>query len=260
METGLRHKVVLVTGGANGIGRGIVECFVEEESIVVIADWNDADAAMTASAYQANGAAVSSMQMDVRDPLAVKRTVADVIRLHGRIDVLVNDIGTHLYKRALDITVDEFDKVIETDLRGHFLMSQQVIPQMMQQGGGAIVNISSVHALATRPRFAVYAAAKGGVVAMTRGLALEVAKENIRVNAVLPGMSMSKAFQAKLAQLGPEEQEKMLLQSAYNTPIGHVGHPKEIGYAVVFLASDRASFITGAAIPVDGGETIHLDW
>ena len=260
MDTGLKGKVVVVTGGANGIGRGIVECFVEEGSNVVIADWNEADADAAVRRLRDQGSQVAFAKMDVRQPSDIRGMVSWVMQTYGRIDVLVNDIGTHLYKPAIDMTVADFDKVVETDLRGHFLVSQQVFPHMIHHGGGAIVNIASVHALATRPKFSVYAAAKGGVVALTRGLALEGAPHHVRVNVVLPGMSMSKEFQLRLNSLTPEQREAALKRAAYNTPIGHVGEPKEIGYAAVFLASNKASFITGAALTVDGGETVHLDW
>lgn len=260
MDTGLQGKVVIVTGGANGIGKGIVECFVEEGSTVIIADWNEADAEETAERFRAQEASVESVRMDVRQRSDIQSMVSYVIQKFGRIDVLVNDIGTHLYKPVLEITIEDFDKIIETDLRGHFLVSQTVLPHMIRQGGGAIVNIASVHAMATRPRFSVYAAAKGGIVSLTRGLALEGAPHHVRVNAVLPGMSMSKDFQVRLNSLTAEQRHATLEQAAYNTPIGHVGDPKEIGYAVVFLASEKASFITGTAVTVDGGETVHLDW
>lgn len=260
MDLGLTNKVVLVTGGANGIGKGIVSDFLEEGSRVVIADWNEEDGRRTRDEFHANGHDVTFLQMDVRNLDHIKQVVNTVIETHGQIDVLVNDIGTHMYKSSLEFSVDDFDKLIQTDLRGHFLMTQQVVPHMKKQGKGAIVNIASVHALATRPNFTVYAAAKGGIVSMTRGLALEFATDGIRVNTVLPGMSISKNFQTRLDAMTQEERQETLKNAAYNTPLGVVGFPKMIGYPVVFLASEKASFMTGAIIPVDGGETIHLDW
>ncbi|GGH78674.1 NAD(P)-dependent dehydrogenase (short-subunit alcohol dehydrogenase family) [Pullulanibacillus pueri] len=260
MDLGLKEKIVLVTGGANGIGRGIVSDFLEEGSRVVIADWNEEDGIQTQVAFREKGYEVMFLQMNVRHLDEIKQAVETVIEHYGRIDVLVNDIGTHMYKSSLDFTVEEFDQLIQTDLRGHFLMTQQVVPHMKAQGGGAIVNIASVHALATRPHFSVYAAAKGGIVSMTRGLALEFAPAGIRVNTVLPGMSISKDFQKRLEVLSDKEREAALEKAAYNTPLGVVGEPKFIGYPVVFLASEKAAFMTGAIVPVDGGETIHLDW
>jgi len=260
MDLGLKDKVVIVTGGANGIGKGIVSGFLEEGSRVVIVDWNEEDGVKTQHEFASMGHDVSFIRMNVRSVEDVELVVSQVVAQYGTIDVLVNDIGTHLYKPSLEITIDDFNKLIETDLRGHFFMTQKVVPVMKEQGGGAIVNIASVHAWATRPNFSVYAAAKGGIVSMTRGLALEFAPDHIRINTVLPGMSISKAYQQRLDELNEEEREKELTRAAYNTPLGVVGFPKQIGYPVVFLASEKASFMTGAIVAVDGGETIHLDW
>lgn len=255
-----KDRAVLVTGGANGIGRGIVQCFAEQGARIVIADWSEEDGQAACDELARDGVEALYVKMDVRREEEIEQVVTKSVERFGRIDVLVNDIGTHYYRTIEETTAEQFDRVLQTDLRGHFLMSQKVIPVMEEQGKGSIVNISSIHAVSTRVRCAAYAAAKGGINAMTRAMALECAPKKIRINTVMPGMSISKAFQQRLDALTPEERDRRLKEAAYNTPIGHVGDPMEIGYAVCFLASDKASFITGAALAVDGGESIHLDW
>lgn len=256
----LVDKVAIITGGAAGIGRGIVQCFVESGARVAIADWNDQDGESARDELVAKGYDVAYFKMDVKSESNINQVVEATLERFGRIDVLVNDIGTHLYKPVLEVSGDEFDKLIHTDLRGHFFMSKAVVPHMIDRRYGSIVHISSIHALATRPSFTLYAAAKGGIVAMTRGMALEWAPYGIRVNTVLPGMSRSKQFNHWLSELPPDDRVNRLKQSANNTPLGRIGEPKEIGHAVAFLASDLASFITGAILPVDGGESVHLRW
>lgn len=259
MDMGLQDKIVIVTGGANGIGWGIAQSFAEEGAKILIADWNEEDGNRAVQELASQNAEALYVKMDVRSEDDVDHAIHTALSAWSQVDVLVNNIGTHFYKPIAEISAGDFDRVMQTDLRGHFLMSQRIIPIMKRQGRGAIVNISSIHALSTGIGFTAYAAAKGGINAMTRAMALECAPD-IRINAVMPGMSISKEFQKRLDALTAEERKDVLEKAASNTPIGHVGHPMEIGKAVVFLASGQASFITGASLPVDGGESIHLNW
>ncbi len=253
-------QVVIVTGGGAGIGKGIAQCFAREGARVAIADWNEETGARSCAELAESGAEAVFIQTNVQRESDIEHAVDTALKTWGRIDVLVNNVGTHLYKNMLDITTEEWDRLIATDLRGHWLMSKKVLPHMMGRKKGSIVHIASVHAWQTRPAFTLYAAAKGGIVSMTRAMALECAPYGIRVNAVLPGYTVTSALETRLEQLGPDERETFLRKQAYNIPLGRLALPQEIGNAVVFLAGEQASFITGASLAVDGGETIHLDF
>ncbi|WP_274650902.1 SDR family NAD(P)-dependent oxidoreductase [Paenibacillus humicola] len=253
-------RTVIVTGGAAGIGQGIAQCFAEEGSRLLIADWDEEAGNRFCKELQDGGRDAVFIRTNVGEERDLDRIVETALARWGRIDVLVNNVGTHLYKPMLDISADDFDRVIATDLRGHWLLSRKAMPAMISSGSGAIVHISSVHAWATRPNFSVYAAAKGGIVSMARAMALECAPHGIRVNTVLPGYTISSRLQQRLNEMPAEEHEAFLSKQAYNIPLGRLALPQDIGHAVVFLASGKASFITGACLAVDGGETIHLDF
>ena len=254
------EQVVIVTGGAAGIGKGIARCFLEEGASVVMADRDGADGIAACEELGRIGGSVIFAQTDMSDPAQIRRVAAETIERWGRIDVLVNNVGTHFYRPFLSIAPEEWDNVVAADLRGHFLMTQAVAPGMIERRSGSIVNIASVHALQTLPNFTVYAAAKGGVVSMTRALALEMAAHGVRVNAVLPGLTRNKSFERQFAALTEEERTERMRQAAVNVPLGRMAYPEEIGNAVVFLASGKASFITGSCLTVDGGESAHLRW
>jgi|HigsolmetaGSP12D_1036236.scaffolds.fasta_scaffold02795_2 NAD(P)-dependent dehydrogenase (short-subunit alcohol dehydrogenase family) len=254
------EQVVIVTGGAAGIGRGIARCFAEEGARVVIADWNEADGEATREELGRGGSEAVFVKTDVSDPAQIERVAAAAMDRWGRIDVLVNNVGTHDYRPFMEMTAQDWDRLIASDLRGHFLMSRAVVPSMIARKSGSIVHIASVHALQTMPRFTVYAAAKGGIVSMTRGMALELAEHGIRVNAVLPGLTRNKNVDRSLQGLTDEERAERMKRAAVNVPLGRMADPKEIGNAVVFLAGAKASFITGACLTVDGGESAHLRW
>ncbi|MFC5401227.1 SDR family NAD(P)-dependent oxidoreductase [Cohnella soli] len=249
----LENKVVLVTGGAASIGRGIVNCFVREKARVVIADRDEQEGSRLAQALLGHGASCLYVPMDVAVESDADRTVEEALKMWGAIDVLVNNVGTHFYKPIIDVSVDEWDRFIATDLRGHFLMSKKVLPHMMARNQGSIVNISSIHSVLSAAHFGAYAAAKGGIVAMTRSMAVEYAPFGIRVNAVLPGWTRNKGLDMEMAHLTDEEKEDRMGKMAVNIPLRRIADPMEIGNSVVFLASDKASYITGSALTVDGG-------
>lgn len=252
------NQTCIVTGGAAGIGRGIVECLLRDGANVMIADRNERDGAETARELAAFGDRVAYCRTDVASERQIDEVVAFTRERWGRIDVVVNNVGTHFYENIEAISAEQWDSVIAADLRGHFLMSQKALPALKQSGRGNVVHISSVHARLSLPNFSVYAAAKGGIVSLSRVMALEWAPYGIRVNAILPGLVRSKQVNVELAELSEEMRNNTLKRMSSHIPIGRIGNPHDIGDLVVFLCSERASFITGAAIPVDGGISARL--
>ena len=248
-------RAVLVTGGALGIGRGIVEGFAAAGAAVVIADVNaDAARKLAAELGRAGHRAMTTLG-DVADAGDAERMVAETIAGLGRLDVLVNNAGilpADWYFRVDEMPEDVWDRILDVNLKGIFLMSKAAIPQIRLAGGGAIVNIASVQGLQSAPRVPSYAASKGGVLSLTRQMALDYARENIRVVAVCPGTIDTDMSRAGTRSAGGDIDEAVRAMGARH-PLGRIGQPRDIANAVLFLASDRASFITGEYLNVDGG-------
>ena len=248
-------RVALVTGGALGIGRGIVEGFAAAGAAVAIADVN-ADAARALAAEQERaGHRVLAVIGDVSDAADAERIVAETVAAFGRLDVVVNNAGilpADWYFRVDEMPEDVWDRILDVNLKGIFLMSKAAIPQIRLAGGGAIVNVASVQGLQSAPRVPSYAASKGGVLSLTRQMALDYARENIRVVAVCPGTIDTDMSRAGARSSGGDIDEAVRAMAARH-PLGRIGQPRDIADAVLFLASDRASFITGEYLNVDGG-------
>jgi NAD(P)-dependent dehydrogenase (short-subunit alcohol dehydrogenase family) len=250
----LAGKVAIVTGAASGIGRGIAGLFVQEGARVAIADIDDAGGRQVAA--DLGGPSVARfIHTDVSDGAQVRALVEQTVAAFGGIDILINNAAIVIFKRLVDTEEYEWDRVIATNLRGVYLCCRSTIPQMLR-GGGAIVNMSSVRALATTPLVASYDASKGAIIAMTRTLALEHARDGIRVNCVLPGSIDTPVFRANLRAEGDEEERYRA--TAGGIPLGRVGQPIDIARAVLFLASDEASYATGAPFLIDGGLLARL--
>ena len=244
--------VVIVTGAADGIGWATAQQLASSGWVVAIMDLNAAQAAERA---QALGPQHSGWACDVTDADAVRERVAEVVACHDRIDALINNAGiADQTAPTLEQTAEAFDKVLSVHLRGAFLMSQQVIAQMLRQprdargNRGAIVNIGSIASFGGIPGRNAYSAAKAGVLGMTRALATEWARQGIRVNAVAPGY-VKTALVASLAERGAIDAQAI----ARRTPLGRMAAPEEIAQVIAFLVSPQASYITGAVLPVDGG-------
>lgn len=248
-------RVALVTGGALGIGRGIVEEFAAAGAAVAIADVNaDAARALAAELERAGHRVIATLG-DVASAADSDRMVAETTEAFGRLDILVNNAGIHpadWYFRVEDMPEDAWDRILDVNLKGIFLMSKAAIPQIRLAGGGAIVNIASVQGLQSAPMVPSYAASKGGVLSLTRQMALDYARENIRVVAVCPGTIDTDMSRAGARVAGGDIDEAVRAMGARH-PLGRVGQPRDIANAVLFLASDRASFITGEYLNVDGG-------
>lgn len=253
----LDGKIAIVTGGAQGIGEGIAAVLVAEGARVVIADVNGVQAERTAAALRQRGGEVVSFRADVASEGDVRALMEFTLATYGRLDILVNNAGIGVYKTVEEATVEEFDRCIAVNLRGVFLCCKYAIPLLRAAGGGAIVNIASVHAVQNVPGTAPYAASKGGVLALTRQMALDYGKDRIRINAVCPGWVLTPLTQGIFAASG--DAEGMLRRVAARQVLGRIGTPEDIGKAVLYLVSDDAAFVTGTALFVDGGLTAQLE-
>ena len=242
----LGDKVALVTGGSRGIGRGIAEIFAEQGAKVVINYRANAQAAkVVVEAIAAKGGDAMTVQADIRSKEAVDQMIRDVIDRFGRLDILINNAGITRDSLLVRMSEDDWDAVIETNLKGAFLCTKAVQRQMMRQRYGRIINITSVSGLAGNAGQANYAAAKAALVGFTKSVAKETGSRGITVNAVAPGFV--------LTDLTADLPESLIEQAKTSTPLGRWGTAREIAYAVAFLASDEAGFITGQVLSVDGG-------
>lgn len=240
---GLAGRVCIVTGGAQGIGEACIRRFARESAKVVIADIDDKPGAALAS--ELGGLYV---HCDVSDKAQVDALVAQTVAAHGRVDVLVNNAGIFKAADFLEITEADFDAVLRINLKGSFLVGQAVAREMAKTGRGSIVNMSSVNGMLAIPTIASYNVSKGGINQLTRVMALSLADQGIRVNAVAPG-TIATELAAK-AVLTSEDAKARIMS---RTPMKRLGEPSEIADAVAYLASDAASYITGEIVVVDGG-------
>lgn len=248
----LEGKVAIVTGGASGIGRAIVERFAEDGAHVAIADIDDAAGEALQKELSDDGRSVRFFHCDVGETLDVRNLVTTVFNVWERIDVLVNNAGIVHGADFLEIEEADFDRVLCVNLKGTFLVGQAVAKRMVEQveagnAPGAIINMSSINAQVAIPNQVPYCASKGGIMQLTKVMALSLAPHGIRVNAIGPGSIMTEMLAA--VNDDPAAKAKILSR----TPLGRIGEPSEIAAVAAFLASDQASYITGETIYADGG-------
>lgn len=248
-ESTTDHRVALITGAAGGIGQATVAAFVDSGWRVVAVDRVE------------NGdlpAVVAFHRVDLTDIESVAGLFERLRDEPGRLDALVNNAGVQISKPILKTTVEDWDHVMETNLRSTFLMGKHSL-NLLGASRGSVVNVSSVHALATSLNIAAYAASKGGILALTRAMALEFGARGVRVNTILPGAVDTPMLRAGLVRIEGRSLEAKLRVLSAKTALGRVGEPYEIAQGILFLAdSDRSSFITGQALVIDGGATARL--
>jgi NAD(P)-dependent dehydrogenase (short-subunit alcohol dehydrogenase family) len=247
----LEGKVAVVTGGSRGIGRAIVEKFLAEGAVVTFLDVDDAGGRQTVREIAAPPGTLAFETADITREADVRRAMERVAATAGTIDVLVNNAGVNAYFDAAAMTEAEWDAVFAVDLKGAWLCCKHVLPAMKTARRGSIVNIASIHATLTIAGMFPYAAAKAGLVGLTRSLALDCAPLNIRVNAVLPGWTRTRLVEEWFRmQPDPIEAERRVMRAH---PLGRIAAPAEIANLVAFVASDEASAIVGAALAIDCG-------
>ncbi len=246
-------KVALVSGGGSGIGRASALAFAREGAQVVVFE-RSREAARGFETFLADqGLEGHSLTVDVSRTRDVQRGVAAVTIRFGAIHVLVNNAGVEHAAAVHETAEADWDRVLGVNLKGVFLLSRQVLPVMLRGGGGAVVNVGSISGLLGWPLYAAYAASKGGVIQLTRQMAVDYARHNIRVNCVCPGTTWTPLIERLLAQEKDPEAAKAVIAARH--PLGRFAKPEEIAEAILFLASEEASFVTGAVLPVDGGYT-----
>ncbi|HEX7627819.1 MAG TPA: 3-oxoacyl-ACP reductase FabG [Candidatus Methanoperedens sp.] len=241
----VKDKVVIITGGGSGIGKETGILFAREGAKVVVADVNEKAGAETVDTIKKAGGEAFFAMLDVSNREQTKQVVKDTIAKYGRLDVLINNAGIIQDALVVKMTEEQWDKVININLKGPFNCIQAVVEQMITQGSGVILNISSIVALYGNVGQTNYAATKAGLVGMTKTLAKELGKKGIRVNAVAPGFiftPMTAAMPEKILEIMKEK-----------TPLKRLGTPMDIANTLLFLSSDESSFINGAVISVDGG-------
>ncbi|MBM3687081.1 MAG: glucose 1-dehydrogenase [Actinobacteria bacterium] len=244
----LSGKVAIVTGGSRGIGLGIANAFAGAGAAIVVAATNPEQSVAAVTQLQAGGARAAWVPTDVSDPDAVQAMVDQTVRLFGRIDILVNNAGINIRKRPEDLTPEEWHQVLAVNLDGPFLCSRAAYAVMKAGGGGKIINIGSLMSIFGNAKASAYGASKGGVVQLTKALAIAWAADGIQVNAILPGWIDTDLTQgARQQSPGLEE----VVQT--RTPEGRWGMPSDLGGPAVFLASAASDFVTGTTLIVDGG-------
>ena len=248
----MNNKTVLITGAGGGIGRACVHHFADKGWRVIGVDRSD-----FGEGFPSNGHFVKA---DISQPASVEVIFQEAKSFHSTLDVLVNNAAVQVAKPLVDTSVEEWDAVMASNLRSVFLFVKLAHP-LMKAAGGAVVNVSSVHAIQTSANIAAYAASKGGLLALTRAMAIEFAPDNIRVNAILPGAVDTPMLRAGLGRghVGQGDIQERLDNLARKTVNGKVGTPAEIAHAIYFLAdNEQSSFMTGQALVVDGGATARL--
>jgi NAD(P)-dependent dehydrogenase (short-subunit alcohol dehydrogenase family) len=247
----LSGRVALITGGAAGIGRATALLLAREGAAVAIADMNaEAGQAVVAEVIQAGGRAFCEL-VDVTRGTDCKRVAQRTIGEFGGIDILFNNAGVIRRATILDLSEEDWDRVMAVNVKAIYLLSREVIPQMQKQGHGSIINTASGWGLAGGAKAAAYCASKGAVVLLTKAMAVDHGPQNIRVNCICPGDTDTGMLRSEAQQLG--EPTDRFLSDAAKRPLGRVGSAEEIAQAVLYLAGDASSFVTGTALVIDGG-------
>jgi len=250
----LKGKVAIVTGGNGGIGKGITRGFAGVGADVVIAARNSKKTAEAAAEIKKeSGVRVLEVEVDVKQESQINTMAKKVLDAFGRIDVLVNNAGMNIRKMPQDLSAADYDEVLSANLRAAFLCSKAVYPAMKKAGGGKIINIGSMTSIFGGGKLLPYGTSKGGIVAMTRALAVAWALDNIQVNAILPGW-----IDTEMTQRARIELEGLNERVLARTPVGRWGRPEELQGTAIYLATAASNFITGVALPVDGGYSVNL--
>jgi NAD(P)-dependent dehydrogenase (short-subunit alcohol dehydrogenase family) len=241
-------KIAIVTGGGSGLGFAIAQKFTANGITTIIAG---RDKEKLAKAKETLGELCYAIPCDVSDLKSVPAFVKGIIDQFGQIDILVNNAGINMKKEFTEVTDEDFQNILTTNVTAVFALSREVVKHMLERNSGSIINISSMAAQYGLPKVIAYSASKTAIDGMTRAMAVELSPKGIRVNAIAPGFIYS-AMTAKALDSDPERKAKVFGR----TPMGHMGQPEDIGNAALYLAGDAAKYVTGVILPVDGGNSI----
>ncbi len=251
----LKGKTVIVTGGGTGIGEAICKRFAAEGAQVVVAELEDENGRSTSAAINADGGSAHFVQTDTSDSDSVRKMVAEAVARYEKIDILVNNAATFVFGKVEDVTDADWARVFGVNVIGYANCVREILPTFRVAGGGTVVNIASVSAFIAQPEFVPYNSSKGAVAQLTRCLAMDLAPDNIRVNAICPGSIKTRATDLHIDSLGLDR-EQSYLDFGQDALMKRMGEPSEIASVALFLASDDASYMTGAHVIVDGGMSI----
>jgi NAD(P)-dependent dehydrogenase (short-subunit alcohol dehydrogenase family) len=248
MNTELKHKIAIVTGGGSGIGFAIASKFVQSNILTIIIG---RDAQKLSAAKEKMGELCVPLVCDLSDLAAIPKLVDQIINKYGRIDILVNNAGINLKKEFTEVSDEEFQKIILTNVSSVFALSREVVKCMLEKGNGSIVNISSMASQYGIPKVIAYTASKAAIEGMTKAMAVELSPKGIRINCIAPGF-IATDMSAKALNSDPERKQKVMSR----TPLGYMGDPADVANAALYLANGDANYITGIVLPVDGGNSI----
>ena len=253
MTQRFENKVVIITGGAMGIGKACAIAFAQEGGKVAIADITEKEGLQTIREIESFGGDAIFSKCNVANTNDVKSLVEETVNAFGGVDVLHNNAGVVRYGNVVELSEEDWDLQLDTNLRGTFLTCKYVIPEMIKRGSGAIVNTTSVQAYASQEKVAAYAASKGAIVSLTTTVALDHVADNIRCNCITPGTIHTPMLEFGAELINPENPDQAIREWGKMHPIGRVGRPEEVAKLVLFLASDDSSFCTGSSYRIDGG-------
>ena len=251
----LKDKVAIVTGSGNGIGRAIAVRFAAEGAAVTVAELEEEAGRATVATIAASGGRALFQQTDTADSASVTAMVAATVRRYGKLHVLVNNAAIFVFGTVEEVTPSDWDRVFGVNVIGYANTVRECLPHFRKNGSGAVVNIASISSYIAQPEFVPYNASKGAVAQLTRCLAMDLAKDNVRVNAICPGAVRTRATDQHIASLSLDP-ETAYAEFGRDSLMNRMGRPEEIAAGALFLASDESSFMTGAHIVIDGGATI----
>lgn len=246
MEAAYMDKMVLITGAAAGIGRAIALAYAEQGAVPILVDKNEAGLEQTGALLQEAGYDSLSFTVDLSQSEEVIRMFRDIETLAGRLDIVINNAGFGIWKSPYDLSIEEWDSVVNTNLRGTFLCSREAAKLMRTTGGGAIVNISSTRAIMSEPNSEAYAASKGGILSLTHAMAVSLGPDRIKVNAICPGW------------IETGDYSSLRTEDHTQHPSQRVGRPEDVARACFYLTDPRNDFVTGTHITLDGGMTRRM--
>ena len=249
----LEGKVALITGAAKGIGKGCAKVLSNQGAVIAVIDLDRVNGQLTADTIEAGGGRAVFLEGDVSKGNEVQTVITRLLGLFGRLDILINNAGYHISKNVEETSEEEWDYIINTNLKSVFLCSKYAMPHL-RKTRGTIINMSSMVGLVGQRNAGAYSATKGGIIAMTKGMALDFAKDGIRVNCVCPGWVETPLVEGWFGQQPDPTAAKAYIYGRH--PLGRIATAEEVGKAVLFLCSDQSSFVTGVALPVDGAVTL----